>query len=208
MMKSGLSKFPVTSIVAVIAIVFFCTFLLLSIASFPPGFSPLDNWMSDLGNPELNPSGYAYFNWGCMITGVLLIIFYLGLNDWHIADSGRTGTLTAAQAFGIFSGIALIGVGYFNETFSPHHFIVSVLFFVSSTIAILLATLALQGRPGFGRATDCAGYMTVAIGIVFSIQMALWDSVTIIEWISVFSMLLWAALVALRNPQRAQISYK
>jgi hypothetical protein len=38
--------------------------------------------------------------------------------------------------------------------------------------------------------------------------MALWDSVTIIEWISVFSMLLWAALVALRNLQRAQISYK
>jgi hypothetical membrane protein len=187
-------KLPISSIVGLIIIVFFCSFLTLSIINFPPGFSPLKNWMSDLGNPELNPSGYAYFNWACMITGLLLAVFYLGLRRAQSTDSHVTKTMIVTQAFGIFSGIALTGVGYFNETFSPHHFIVSVLFFLSSTIAILLATVALRGRPGFGRVTVSAGFLTVAIGIVFSLQMVLFESVTIVEWVSVLSMLLWAAL--------------
>jgi hypothetical protein len=54
--------------------------------------------------------------------------------------------------------------------------------------------MALQGRPGFGRAAAGAGYLTLAAGLVFSAQMALFDSITIVEWISVLSMLSWAAL--------------
>jgi hypothetical membrane protein len=69
-MKPDLRKIPASSIVALAAIVFFCTSLALSIASFPPGFSPRKNWMSDLGHPELNPAGSPYFNGACMITGL------------------------------------------------------------------------------------------------------------------------------------------
>jgi hypothetical membrane protein len=195
--EPDLRKIPISSIVALIASIYFCTSLALSIASFSPGFSPLDNWMSDLGNPELNPSGSAYFNLACMITGLFLIIFYLGLRHWRNTAGGKTKMLTAAQASGIFSGIALAGVGYFPETFSPHHFIVSVMFFLSSTVAILLATVALRGRPGFGRAVAGAGYLTAVIGVIFSAQMAMFKSITIIEWISVFSMLLWAGLFSI-----------
>jgi hypothetical membrane protein len=194
MMEPNTRKIPVSSLVVLIAIVFFCTSLALSIAAFPPGFSPLENWMSDLGNPELNPSGSGYFNLACMITGLFLALFYLGLKTRDCADNSRAGLLTAARAFGVFSGIALAGVGFFPETFSPHHFIVSVLFFLSSTTAIFLATRALQGRPGFGRTAAGAGYLTLAAGLVFSAQMALFDSITIVEWISVLSMLSWAAL--------------
>jgi len=196
-LERNLSKIPVSSIIVLIAIIFFGTFLALSIVSYPPGFSPLKNWMSDLGNPGLNPAGSAYFNWADGITGLLLIAFYLGLNRWRHMGSVKTKTLTAAMACGIFSGISLAGVGYFNESFDPHHFIVSVMFFLSSTVAILLATLALRGNPGFGKATAYAGYLTVAAGIVFAVQRPLIESITIIEWISVFFMLLWAALVSI-----------
>jgi hypothetical membrane protein len=194
MMEPNTRKIPVSSIVVLIAIVFFCASLVMSIAGFPPGFTPLENWMSDLGNPELNPAGSAYFNLACMITGLFLVLFYLGLKTRDSAGNNKAGFLTAARASGVFSGIALAGVGFFPETFSPHHFIVSVLFFLSSTTAIFLATIALQGRPGFGRAATGAGYLTLAAGLVFTAQMALFDSVTIIEWISVLSMLSWAAL--------------
>ncbi|HEY3273740.1 MAG TPA: DUF998 domain-containing protein [Methanocella sp.] len=187
-------KIPVSSVIVLIAILFFCASLAVSIASFPPGFSPLDNWMSDLGNPELNPAGSAYFNLACMVTGLFLAVFYLGLSGLRSTGMGKPRMLSAAQVCGIFSGIALAGVGYFPETFSPHHFIVSVLFFLSSTVAILLATEALRGYPGIGRAVAGAGYLTVVIGIVFSAQMIMFESVTIIEWISVLSMLAWAAL--------------
>lgn len=196
-LELNLSKIPVSSIIVLITIIFFCGFLALSILNYPPGFTPLKNWMSDLGNPGLNPAGYAYFNWADGITGMLLIAFYLGLSRWQKMGSVNTKILAAAMACGIFSGIALAGVGYFNESFDPEHFIVSVLFFLSSTVAILLATLALRGNTGFGKATAWAGYLTVAIGIVFAVQRPLIESITIIEWISVFSMLLWAALVSI-----------
>ncbi|OPY26038.1 MAG: hypothetical protein A4E28_02752 [Methanocella sp. PtaU1.Bin125] len=196
-MKPILSKIPVSSVIALIATVFFCGFLLMSIVSYPPGFSPLKNWMSDLGNPGLNPAGYAYFNWADGVTGLLLIGFYLGLSRWlHLGIVNKT-LLAAAMACGIFSGIALAGVGYFNESFDPEHFIVSVLFFLSSTLAILLATLALRGNPGFSRATAWAGYLTAAVGVVFAIQRPTIESITILEWISVFLMLLWAALISI-----------
>jgi hypothetical membrane protein len=192
--ESDLSKIPVNSIIGLVIIVFFCAALTLSIVNYPPGFSPLKNWMSDLGNPVLNLTGSAYFNGACMITGLLLVVFYLMLNRSQSTDGRRIKMLTAARAFGIFSGISLAGVGVFNETFDPHHFIVSVLFFLSSTIAILLVTVAMKGQPGFSKITDWAGYLTIAIGIVFAVQRPLIGSITIIEWLSVFSMMLWAAL--------------
>lgn len=196
-MAPDLRKIPLSSIVALTAITFFCACLAFSIANYPPGFTPLKNWMSDLGNPLLNPAGSAYFNCGCMITGLFLIVFYIGLRQWRSPDGARARTMSAAQAAGIFSGIALAGVGYFPETFSPHHLIVSVLFFVSSTLAILLATLALRGHPGFGRAAACAGYISVVVGVIFAVQVALLNSVRIFEWMSVFSMLSWAALAGI-----------
>jgi|AGTN01.2.fsa_nt_gi Predicted membrane protein len=193
-MAPNLSKIPASSIIVTAAIAFFCISVVMSIASYPPPFSPLDNWMSDLGNPELNPAGSVYFNLACVITGLLLVGFYLGLKSWRSKDDGNSLAFTVAQGSGVFSGIALAGIGIFPETFSPHHFITSVLFFLSSTVAILLAIIALRGSPRLGRATTCAGYLTLAIGIVFSAQMALFKSVTIIEWISVLSMLFWAGL--------------
>ncbi len=193
-MVLNLPRIPVSSIVGLIIIVFFCSLLALSIINYPPGFSPIKNWMSDLGNPVLNPEGSSYFNVACVITGLLLVVFYLGISRWQGTGRQRTKTFTAARAIGIFSGFALAGVGVFNETFDPHHLVVSVLFFLSSTVAILLVTIAMRGQPGFSRITAGAGYLTVAIGVVFAVQKPMIESITVIEWISVFSMLLWAAL--------------
>jgi hypothetical membrane protein len=204
--ESNLSKIPVSNIVGLIIIIFFCAALTLSIVNYPPGFSPLKNWMSDLGNPVLNPAGSAYFNGACMITGLLLVVFYIGLNRRQGIGGRMTKIQTTAQAFGVFSGISLAGVGVFNETFDPHHLIVSVLFFLSSTIAILLVTVALRRRPGFSGTTACAGYLTVAVGILFAVQRPLIESITVIEWISVFSMLLWAALFGI-DAYRASRKY-
>jgi hypothetical membrane protein len=194
--KFAFRNVTISSIVALAAIVFFCAALALAIVSFPPGFTQLENWMSDLGNPGLNPDGAKYFNNACMITGLLLVIFYPGLRGWTGAGGAKAFALTAALVAGVFSGIALAGVGLFPETFKPHHFIVSVLFFLSSTVAILLTTVALRGHAGFSKTSALAGSLAVGIGIIFALQMALLPEVTALEWISVFSMLLWAAMIS------------
>lgn len=185
---------PAGSITAAMAIFLFCLPVAIAIALYPPPFSPLKNWMSDLGNSSLNPSGSAYFNGACVMVGLLTVVFYLGTYRWHSPGIRGNRMLAAAMASGVFAGIALAGVGIFPETFSPHHFIVSVLFFVANSIAILLANTALKGREGYGRGATCAGYLVIAVSVVFAAQMIIVKSITILEWISVLSMLLWAAL--------------
>jgi hypothetical protein len=50
---------------------------------FSPAMNPLGNWLSDYGNPVLNPSGALLYNLGCILTTVLLALFYIGLGQWY-----------------------------------------------------------------------------------------------------------------------------
>lgn len=67
------------------AIPAYAAFTLVS-ALHAPLLSPITNWLSDYGNPILNPSGATWYNAGCMVTAALLALFYIGLSQWH---SGR-----------------------------------------------------------------------------------------------------------------------
>ena len=73
-------KVPISSLAAPAGIIIFCTFLALSVARYPGGFSPLDDWISDLGNTNLNPEGAGIFNTGCMISrGPAHLVLYRAL---------------------------------------------------------------------------------------------------------------------------------
>lgn len=50
---------------------------------FNTGIAPLTNWLSDLGNPNLNSSGALYYNLGCILAASLLVLFYTGISQWY-----------------------------------------------------------------------------------------------------------------------------
>lgn len=50
---------------------------------FNTAINPLVNWLSDYGNPNLNPSGALFYNLGCILTASLLVLFYTGISQWY-----------------------------------------------------------------------------------------------------------------------------
>lgn len=65
------------------------------------GINPLEHWLSDYGNPLVNPGGAVFYNTGCSITAILLAVFYIGMFRWYRRDR-------AARKFNISFIIAQI----------------------------------------------------------------------------------------------------
>jgi len=105
--------------------------ILLATASWPL-FSWTNNALSDLGVQ----SGITavVFNSGLVISGLLFIVFGSGL--FHLAGKRFLGNV--GSAFFILSSLSLVAIGVFNESFSPTHYIVSVMFFVLLPVSLLI----------------------------------------------------------------------
>jgi hypothetical protein len=73
--------------------------------------NPLTNWLSDFGNPLINPSGALFYNAGCTIVAVLLIVFYIGMFQWYKnnkIERKYTISYICAQVSGIISSVFLV----------------------------------------------------------------------------------------------------
>jgi len=79
---------PILSVAGVVVIIFYCAFTFTSIALFPTAFSPIDNWLSDLGNPSFSPHGAVFYNVGCILTVLALMPFLAGLYKWYTNERG------------------------------------------------------------------------------------------------------------------------
>ncbi len=120
-------KWPLSAIGGVLVTVIFCAFTLVSIAFYSTPFSPFNNWLSDLGNPNLDPSGSIFFNAGCILTALAMIVLMAGLGKWDVTGRKKTA-LVAGQACGVLSAFALMMIGVFTEG-TPLHGIMSITFF-------------------------------------------------------------------------------
>ena len=72
-------KWPISVVSGIFVIVVFWGFTFTSMVFFPRIYNPLVNWMSDLGSYSKNPNGHIYFNIGCIISGIAMFPFFLGL---------------------------------------------------------------------------------------------------------------------------------
>ena len=119
----------------IVALILAFTFIYLAVTSYPQ-FSWMDNALSDLGVvPSVTA---ALFNYGLIISGMLLFIFSTGmfvfLGEKFVS---RTGTFVFALAC-----LALVAIGVFPENVKPTHYLVSVAFFVLLPISMLVITVA------------------------------------------------------------------
>jgi hypothetical membrane protein len=112
------------------------TCILIAIASYP-SFSWTNNALSDLG--VIAGITGLLFNLGLCASGLLALNFalsglyaYLG-NTWV----GKIGAAVFAAAT-----IALIAIGFFNESYSGTHYAVSIAFFTLMPISMFIITCA------------------------------------------------------------------
>lgn len=74
----------------------------------PLPYSPVRNWLSDLGNANVNPQGALFYKIGIVATAVVLVPFFLGLSRWKLGNNPRQHLmLLLTQGLGILGAVAM-----------------------------------------------------------------------------------------------------
>lgn len=201
-----MENWSISSITGLSAVILFCVFTFTAAALFPGIVNPLYVWLSNLGNVDLNPSGAIFFNLGCMITGLILIPFFIGLYDWKPDKTWAKVILILGIILGIFASISLIMVGVFPETHIKQHVLAASGVFGSLFLIIILLSIALYNHPKFAHWVAYFGLIAVIIDLTFKYLLSQYKDIlavlnpTIpvpgIEWASVFASLAWVGFLA------------
>lgn len=194
-MASTTRRLPLATIGGVLAILLFCVFTFTSAVRYPGPFSPVDNWLSDLGTATKNPAGDVYFNVGCILTGVSLLLMMAGMSAWRSGDPRKDRALMAGQACGGASAFALMLIGVFVEG-TAYHGILAMMFFLLLFLFLVLANVAVWKHPAYRRWIGYYALVAIVIDLVFIYTFFAYDHAPAWEWLAVFSALLWVGLLA------------
>ena len=113
----------------------------LTAIAFTPGYRVFEQWVSDLGVG----GGAVFFNSGVILAGLLTIPFAVTLA--LVLRPSRLGFVGSAVL--IVASVALIGVGVFTENAGRMHGIMSISFFVSILLALVLLSWPLYRSSAF-----------------------------------------------------------
>lgn len=131
---------------------------------FYPNYSVANNYISDLGTTCPSAGGQCYvpaawwmFNASEVIFGILI-----ALSAYYLYRAYRYKSITAMIAV---TGLALIGVGTLNESFSPWHSIFSLITFLFAGLSAIV-TFRFQRPP--------LSYLSVLFGVISLIALLLY----------------------------------
>jgi hypothetical protein len=110
---------------------------------YPTTFGPLANWLSDLGNNDLNPAGALFYRLGGILGGSGLLVFFLTLDGrgWGERRAARVLSILV-RVFGAMASVAFIMTGVFSEDMMPMHSWFSIANFAAFGTAIALTGIA------------------------------------------------------------------
>ncbi|MHA1297635.1 MAG: DUF998 domain-containing protein, partial [Promethearchaeota archaeon] len=182
-MGLDLKKYPIIILSGIAVIVFYCVFTFTSLALFPPPFSPLTNWLSDLGNSTYNPNGALFYNLGCILTGASLFPFFIGLYIWKFNELWNKILVYINQVIGCFAGFSLILIGVFSEDFIGPHIFWSNVFFETILFVLLITPIALFRHEKFIKWIAIYGIGVFIIDLIFVFSI----NEPILEWFTVFT---------------------
>jgi hypothetical membrane protein len=186
-------KLPVSSLAGVAVIILYCVFTFSSWALFSTTYSPATNWLSDLGNssPTYNPRGAILYNLGCILTGIALFPFFIGLYKWHTDERWRKMSLSISQAVGCLAAFALIMIGVFSEDSGSLHILWSDVFFLLNLVVLILVGASLFTHSRYIKAIAYYGFTVAAINLAFVFV----SNTPLLEWFTVFTSLGYVGLI-------------
>lgn len=159
----------------------------------PEKYSPLHNWLSDLGNPLINTKGAVFYNAGCLIAGLLLIVFYLGLKTWRTGDKVLKRLLAIAQIAGVCASAALILAAVFNigEHFEVHSRF-SMILVIGLTWFLSFVNTALLRHPRFWKWLAFYGFVAAAVSLIYGVFL----NAPIGEWATIGMFIAYIVLLS------------
>jgi hypothetical membrane protein len=163
---------------------------------YPRSFTPRHNWLSDLGDPRRNPEGAFFYNVGCGLTALALLVFILGLSRWRRGRPRGHGWVAAAQVVGTVSAAALLMVGVFSTDHLRQHMISSNWFFASFPVFIALLSTGLYSNPQFEKRVAILGFGFLILSTTFH---WLYPVSRVLEWVTELGFMVYVGLVAARS---------
>jgi hypothetical protein len=188
-------------------IVLYVSFTILAITQFPHTVSPLDMYLSTLGNADVSPDGAIFYNLGVILAGLAEILFFIAIYA-HYSQHGRRWILIIGLIAGIINGISVSMSAVYPEqiieiidianTSVTEHETWSFRIFFSFIPVLLAFSLAFWRTNGTSRRVTRYGFLVCAIDVIF-LAAVLSDGPggAIMEWFTVFSYLIWVLLVSL-----------
>jgi hypothetical protein len=183
-----------------------CTFS--SMYLYPTPYSPLYDWLSNLGNYHLNPVGYIIFNMGCFFTSIILIPFFINLRKFKPPLKYQKTLVYLVIILGVVASLSLMGVGLFPETHIKLHTIAASGVFGTMFLIIIFLMVALFKQQEFKPILIYWGLLAVLTDLIFVVVLrlpqfhgALSDfnpqiPIPGLEWASVYTSLIWVALLS------------
>ena len=122
-----------------------------------PGYSPFNNFVSDLG---VGGSSAAFFNSGLIFAGVCGMV--LAVTAYEILTSHKK----LIGILALFSAISLTGIGVFPENYGHIHLAIAVLFFGLAGISLLVLAYTFKNSTAFSRLSAIAALLVLALGSI------------------------------------------
>jgi len=191
-----MKRYQISFITAILASAGYLVFTFLAYIRYSLPYSPLTNWLSDLGNPIQNPHGAVFYNIGIILTGLLLMMFFLGLSMWKFEDNRvQNIMLRLTQAFGILGSFCMLMSGIFPiNLYKIHAFWSSSLYILLST-GFVFSAAALRYHQRVPRWLLSLGVLTAVMVILTSFLSTLY----VIEWITVLVFLSYVTLLGIET---------
>jgi hypothetical protein len=134
---------PLCSVFGLGAVTSYVAAALVAWACYPGSFGPLGNWLSDLGNSRLNPTGALFYRLGGILGGSGLAGFFLTLvgRSWGERRAVRVFSILV-RLFGTLASVSFVMTGVFSEDMMPMHSWFSIANFAAFGTAIAFTGLA------------------------------------------------------------------
>ncbi|MBN2228395.1 MAG: DUF998 domain-containing protein [Candidatus Thorarchaeota archaeon] len=184
--------YPLATQSGVIVIILYCSFTLISWFLYPYSFTPWTHYLSRLGNFNYSPLGAYFYNLGCILTGIALFPFFIGLRNWYDSKKSVNILLLIGQMLGLFASIALIMIGIFSEDQGVPHLLASSLFFLTNFFVLIVINIVLLFHTNFIKAIGLYGLVLT----ILSFPLEIFLGGPLVEWYTVFGSLAFVGLLS------------
>ncbi len=159
---------------------------------YPWAFSPMTNWISDLGNTWLNPRGAFLFRIDMVVVGVGLAIFFVGLRALTRGQRLRTRLLIVlAQFSGLVASLALVMTGIYSENQESAHALWATILFVALAVTVMLIGWGVLYHPGVPGWLSYFALASCTVDVVSIFARSHW-----LEWVAIPLMLAFVVQVS------------
>ncbi|RIE05692.1 hypothetical protein SMC7_05940 [Candidatus Cryosericum terrychapinii] len=188
----NLKGLPLSSWSGALVLVLYLGLVMVSYSAYPSSFGP-GNWLSDLGDKSLNPDGAVYYRLAPILAGLALMLFFVGLKDWHGGKRSKPRILMSiAQSFGVLGSFALIMTGWFSKDNPVPHLRWSIAGSYMCFGAVVLVGIALLCYTSVPKLFSIFCFLSAAVAITSATyRKAPW-----LEWLAVFMLMIFVASVS------------